>query len=361
MHDVLIIGGGVMGLTTAWELAKSGASVALLERTRPGSEASWAGAGILPPGHRGSPEDPLAPLLRRATELWPNVSAELRDATGIDNGFRNCGEIQILESPASLSTDMAAWNVNGVRTEKLSPEQLRDLEPAVARDLTTAYLLPDACQVRNPWHVRALQQACRDRGVEILENEEVVALPLKAGRVDAAETASGRHSAGRYLVTSGAWTGQVLAAAGVSIELEPVRGQIVLLNAGRPLFRRVLEIGSRYLVPREDGRIIIGSTEEWVGFVKDNTAEGVAGLIEFGRRLVPDLAKASLERCWSGLRPHTKRGLPFISATPQAANLFVAAGHFRAGLHLSTITGRLAAQLIRGEQPELPLGAFAVV
>ena len=360
MHDVIIIGGGVMGLTSAWELAKTGASVCLLEKSQPGGEASWAGAGILPPGHRGSPEDPLAPLLRRATELWPNVSAELKDATGIDNGFRNCGEIQILESPTSMPADMAAWNVNGVRTEKLTSDQLHDLEPSISRELTTAYLLPDACQVRNPWHVRALQEACRIRGVQILDSHEVTSFSANGGRMESVETAAGRHSAGAFLVTGGAWTAKILAEAGVAIELEPVRGQIVLLRSERPLFRRILEIGSRYLVPRDDGRVIIGSTEEWVGFVKDNTAEGVAGLLEFARRLVPDLSKSSLERCWSGLRPHTKRGLPYIGQAPQVSNLFVAAGHFRAGLHLSTITGRLAAQLIRGESPELPLASFAI-
>ncbi|MBX3441018.1 MAG: glycine oxidase ThiO [Planctomyces sp.] len=360
MHDVLIIGGGVMGLTTAWELAKTGLRVAVLDRAQPGREASWAGAGILPPGHRGDPNDPLAPLLRRATELWPEVTDALRDQTGIDNGFRRCGEIQVLEDPARLESDLDGWRINGVRAEPLSAEALRDLEPAASRDVPAAYVLPDACQVRNPWHVRALGEACRAAGVEIVCDREAVGFHMSNGRVDAVRTAAGDLSAGAFLVAGGAWSGEILKSIGRALELEPVRGQMVLLKTPSPLIRHILEIGARYVVPRTDGRLLIGSTEEWVGFVKQNTAGGVAGLVEFGRRLVPGLSEATLEACWSGLRPHTRRGTPFLGAMPECSNLFLAAGHFRAGLHLSTVTGRLMAQAIRGEEPELSLRAFAV-
>jgi glycine oxidase len=214
--------------------------------------------------------------------------------------------------------------------------------------------------VRNPRHVKALLKACRQLGVETIDNCEATAIRQSGGFVKAVETSQGPRVADRYLVTGGAWSSGILSTAGIHIEIEPVRGQIVLLNCGQPLFRHVLEIGSRYLVPREDGRIIVGSTEERVGFVKENTAGGIAGLIEFARSLVPALDQTRVERCWAGLRPHTKRGTPYIGAVPACDNLFVAAGHFRAGLHLSTVTGRLAAQLVRGESPELALDAFAV-
>jgi glycine oxidase len=358
MHDVLIIGGGVMGLATAWELAKRGTSVCVLDRSRTGGEASWAGAGILPPGHRGPVDDPLAPLLRRASELWPAVSEELKAATGIDNGFRRCGEVQIVENPDAFEADVAGWERNGVRVERVTRDQLHEIEPAINPELKTAYLLPEACQVRNPWHVRALDKACRDLGVTILEDTEVLGINMGEGRAHSVHSSRGEIGADAIVVTCGAWTGRVLASLGIELAIDPVRGQIVLLKTDRPLVRRVLEIGARYLVPREDGHIIVGSTEEWVGFEKKNTAEGVAGLIAFARKLVPELASTEVERCWSGLRPHTKSGQPCIGAAPGYQNLYVAAGHFRGGLHLSTVTGRLMAQLIRGESPELSLAAF---
>jgi len=144
------------------------------------------------------------------------------------------------------------------------------------------------------------------------------------------------------------------------LEIEPVRGQMLLYKVPKPLTRHILEIGPRYVVPRDDGRILVGSTEERVGFEKANTPDGLAGLQAFAKRMVPALADAPLEQTWSGLRPHTRRGTPYIGRVPDCENLFIAAGHFRAGLHLSPITGRLAAQLVREESPELPMDAFAI-
>jgi glycine oxidase len=178
--------------------------------------------------------------------------------------------------------------------------------------------------------------------------------------MDSVETNRGPFRADRYLVAGGAWSGQIIASLGRDLQIEPVRGQMLLYRVPKPLTRHILEIGPRYVVPRDDGRILVGSTEEWVGFEKANTPQGLAGLKAFANRMVPALADAPLEQTWAGLRPHTKRGTPFIGRAEDCENLFVAAGHFRAGLHLSPITGRLAAQLIRGETPELAVDAFAV-
>lgn len=360
MPDVLVIGGGVMGLATAWELAKSGVQVTVLDQAQPGKEASWAGAGILPPGHRGSPSDPLAPLLRRATELWPEVSAELLSATGIDNGYRLCGEIQVVEEPSSLDAEVAAWAVNGVCAEPLTREAFQDLEPAATHDVPAAYILPDAAQVRNPRHVKALLKACADLGVTVLADHQVQSLTASEGRIESVQTNRGVFQADRYLVAGGSWSGQIVESLGINLEIEPVRGQMLLYRVPEPLTRHILEIGPRYVVPRDDGRILVGSTEEFAGFEKSNTPEGLTGLKAFAKRLVPALADAPLEQTWAGLRPHTKRGTPFIGRIPERDNLFIAAGHFRAGLHLSPVTARLAAQLLRGENPELSLDAFTV-
>ena len=138
-----------------------------------------------------------------------------------------------------------------------------------------------------------------------------------------------------------------------------MRGQIVLLACPQRPFRHVIECGPRYLVPRDDGRVLIGSTEESVGFNKQNTAEGLRGLLSFAEELVPSLRDALFERAWAGLRPRTVNGMPYIGRLPGQESLFVAAGHFRAGLHLSPVTGRVVSQLIMGEPPIVDVSALA--
>lgn len=359
MSDIIIIGGGVMGLTTAWELSKAGATVEVVDQSQLGSEASWAGAGLLPPGHRGDPADALAPLLRRANELWPVISEELKSATGVDNGFQSCPEIQILKPGQSVVEEMQEWTINGVRAEAVGPALLKSLEPLLADNLGSGYLLPEGTQVRNPWHLKALEAACRQRGIQFRTNEKIIGFEARAGRITAARTASEALTGGQFLVAGGAWSGEILKNAGVDLEIEPVRGQMVLFKTPRRELHHTVEIGKQYVVPRGDGRMLVGSTEEWVGFVKENTDAGVQGLVDFAYSLVPSLKSATIEKTWAGFRPHAKRGQPFIGAVPGFNNLFVAAGHFRAGLHLSPITAQLVASLMRGEEPEMSLAAFS--
>jgi glycine oxidase len=360
MSDVVIIGGGVMGLTTAWELAKAGKSVEVIDQSSLGSEASWAGAGLLPPGHRGDPNDPLVPLLRRATELWPVISRELKEETGIENGFEPCPEIQILKPGQSVDAEMREWTINGVKAERLSAAQIKQLEPLIADNLGDGYLLPEGTQVRNPWHLDALEAACRNRGVQFHTNIKVTGFESAGGEVVAVITPETTFSGDRFLVTGGAWSGEILKSAGLSLEIEPVRGQMVLFRTPKRQLHHTVEIGKQYVVPRGDGRILVGSTEEWVGFVKENTDSAIRGLVEFAQHLVPSLKHAEVEKTWAGFRPHAKRGQPYLGPAPGYHNLFVAAGHFRAGLHLSPITARLMASLICDRAPELDMQAFTV-
>jgi glycine oxidase len=374
MTDVVIIGGGVVGLTTACELSGRGCTVTVLDRSQPGREASWAGAGILPPGRPGDPAHPLAPLFAESRRLWPGLSWALKEQTGLENGFRRCGGIELSADASVDELTRAAheWRRAGVVAELLSPGDLRHMEPGL--EPAPAFHLPELCQIRNPWHLRTLLEACRRQGVQVLPDEPVVDWDLGDGRILAALTPHRRVVGGQFLVTSGAWTSHVLSPRGdgtavtaagrtppgrhVELTIEPVRGQMVLLSLPEPVLSRVVECGPRYLVPRSDGRILVGSTEEWVGFEKRNTAEAVHGLLTFARRLVPRLADATFEQSWSGLRPHSPDGLPLIGRLAGTANGFVAAGHFRDGLFLSPITARLISQLLTGETPSLSLTAF---
>ncbi len=356
--DVIVIGGGVIGLSIARELAGQGASVRVLEQSQFGQEASWAGAGILPPGNPDWARTPEARLRAASHVLWTDWTERLRAETGIDNGYSRCGglEVRANGSASELDAEVAAWRAEGVVVETPALDELRDRFPALHPNITSGYILPELGQVRNPRHLKALLAACASRGVDLRAGSPVVAFDRSGDRITAARTNGEEHRAAEFVVAGGAWSRELLRHAGHDLDIEPIRGQIVLLEA-RPLpFRSVIQVGARYLVPRADGRILIGSTEEHAGFDKRNTAEAVAGLIDFACGLVPVLSDARFERCWSGLRPHAPGGLPHIGRLPGTTNLCVAAGHFRAGLQLSPITAVMVASTILGRslnvQPE---------
>lgn len=276
MKDVIVVGGGVIGLSIAWELAGQGMTVAVLEQGEFGREASWAGAGILPPGNSGGATTGEARLRAASYALWNKLSEELLTETGIDNGYRNCGGIHVaLRDEAtgkSWQTEVDTWRAEGVRIDELDAKETHRLEPRLSPDIVSAYCLPDLSQVRNPWHMRALYTACAVRGVELLAGQPVVGFDRKHEKINGVRTPSGVERAGQFCVAGGAWSKQILVEAGCAIEVAPVRGQMVLLEACPTPIRHVIEQGPRYLVPRGDGRILVGSTEENVGFEKRNTA-----------------------------------------------------------------------------------------
>lgn len=214
--------------------------------------------------------------------------------------------------------------------------------------------------MRNPRHLQALLRACELVGVEITHDCAVTGWTSRGGRLDAARTATGEIAAGQFIVTAGAWSSPLLAQAGVGMDIVPIRGQMVLLEPSSVKLTHVIERDKRYIVPRLDGRILIGSTEEQAGFEKKNTDEGVAGLLEFAAAICPALRTVRIEKCWSGLRPCALRGRPMIGPVPHWENLFVAAGHFRSGLHLSPITAEILVSLIRGQRPNPAWSGFSV-
>jgi glycine oxidase len=354
--DVLIIGGGVIGLTTAYFLARDGVRVRVVDKSDLGQEASWAGAGILPPGVPSRARNPYDLLLARGSADFPALSAELRDRSGIDNGYVRCGGLEFVE--AGEESTVNEWRAEGITFEILPEHELHLLEPALVLGLGTAYHLPDMAQVRNPRHIKALLAGCASLGVQLEANRPVHGFERRGERIIAARTVEGTIHAGQFLVTAGAWTDSLLQEVGWRPGIRPMRGQIALLNVERRLFRHVLLEGARYLVPRDDGRVLVGSTTEDVGFDKRTTAAAIADLLDLAGTLVPALAEAHLERCWAGLRPGSPDGLPYLGLVPGCSNLFVAAGHFRAGIQLSPSTGLAIAELLQGRTPSVPLESF---
>lgn len=354
--DVLIIGGGVIGLTTAYALARDGARVTLLDRQDFGRESSWAGAGIISPGHPERAATPYDRLRAISSVAYPTLTAELRERTGIDSGYRCTGGLEFDDPDATI--DPAEWTREGITWERVAADQVRSVEPAVGHHAAPAYYLPGMAQVRNPRLVKALAASLRVTGATLLPGCPVYAWETSGARIAAAVTHAGRQNAGQFVLCTGAWSDELLRAFSMRIEVRPVRGQIALLNTRAPGPSKVLIRGKRYVVPRGDGRVLVGSTEEDAGFDKRTTAVAIAGLLEFGTGLVPSLGAAAVEQCWAGLRPGSPDGLPFIGRVPGVENLWVAAGHFRSGIQLAPGTARVLAEAVQGRATAVPLEPF---
>ncbi len=362
MPRIVILGGGVIGLSLAYELARRGLAATLVEPGELARQSSWAGAGIVTPADLAGAKAPIDRLRALSVERMHRWSHELREETGIDNGFRLCGAFEVAMDEAEVPALFAAaraWREQGVPVEDLEPSDLARLEPETPLAAVAAYRLPTEAQVRNPWHTRALATACARRGVEIRERCGTVRFCLEGGRITAARTADGEVPGELFVVAAGAWSGGLLATLGIDLATPPVRGQIALLRAPRAPLSHVVWAGPRYLVPRPDGRVLVGSTTEHVGFAPHPTAAGVRDLLAFACRLAPSLAGLEVEKLWAGLRPGSVDGLPYLGALPGHPNLFAATGHYRAGFELAAGTAVVLAELLLGEPLSLELEAFA--
>lgn len=365
--DVLILGGGAIGLSLAYELTSAGAQVHVLDRAEPGRASSWAGAGMIPPAPR-HPIEPFQQLAQLSGELHPRWAAQLQEQTGIDVEYRRTGAIYVAANEQEaewLAGEQREWQSHGIEHASIEPNALADWEPeamATARQarqgVVAAYHLPGEAQVRNPRFVRALLSACARQGVRITAGAEVIDLLTNRSRVSGVRTADGEFAAQQVCLAAGAWTAGLASRLGIRLGVAPVRGQIALLNPGRPVLRRIINCGPRYLVPRVDGRVLVGSTMEYVGFDTRTTAEGIGGLLAMATSLAAGLADAPVERTWAGLRPGTPDGLPYLGRLPNWDNAFIAAGHYRSGLQLAPATAVVISQLLRGETPCVSLESF---
>lgn len=368
--DVLIIGAGVIGLSLAYELSRRDVSVRIVDRAEPGREASWAGAGILPPANEQTSHHPLDRLRGLSHRLHAEWAERLLDETGIDTGYRRCGGIYVARTAgeaAALLALASEYDELEIACERLGLAQIDELEPALTESVRSsswkaALLLPDECQLRNPWHLQALAQACVKRGVVITPHAEVVDWHRgSSGEITAAVTPAGVFAADRFCVTAGAWSYRILEQLGVKTGIYPIRGQMILFDCGKRPFQRIINEGSRYLVPRDDGLVLAGSTEEEAGFAKENTREGVEDLKQFAYSLIPRLAQERILKSWSGLRPGSFDGLPYLGPVLGHERLYLAAGHFRSGLHLSPGTAVVMTQAILGELPSIDLTPFSLI
>ena len=355
-HRTTIIGGGVIGLSIAWELARRGDQVTLYESERIGQGTSWAAAGILPPANLQTATDPIDQLRGVSHQGFPSWADELKKATGIDVGLRRCGGWYLADTPgerASMSGMADYWNDLLIDCHAVPLSEVAQSEPGLA-DWTdqnpdaSAWWVPDEYQIRPPRFLQALARGCRQQDVDLRENCAVD--DLKLADDPAAILVDGQWiDCDSLVICAGVWSGRIASALGLETSLVPVRGQILLLQSPRPPLRGVVNLGNRYLVCREDGNTLVGSCEEEVGFELGTTEPVVESLYRFAIDKVPALAAARRVSQWSGLRPMTFDGFPAIGRVPNTNSVYLAAGHYRSGLHLSLGTAICIADLIEWE------------
>lgn len=364
---VSIIGGGAIGLSIAWELARRNYQVTLLERNRIGRATSWAATGILPPANLETATDPIDQLRGLSHLLYPEWVQALESATSIDCGFQKCGGWYLADSAgerAAMTGMTGYWDELCIKCEQIAAQELAHREPALRQWAErsanrAAWWVPDEYQVRPPRFLRALEKACRTLGVDILEHSPVSDIRTTDQYAELLVNENWLRS-DSAVVCGGAWTGGIADALQLRSSIVPIRGQLLLLKTATPLLRAVVNLGHRYIVCRDDGNTLIGSCEEEAGFELGTTDSILHALRDFAISLVPELETADQVDAWSGLRPMSFSGFPIIGRVPATKNLYVAAGHYRSGVHLSPGTAVTIADLLEGAKPQISLDSFRV-
>ncbi|AOU99480.1 glycine oxidase ThiO [Acidihalobacter yilgarnensis] len=349
MDDCIIVGGGLIGMLAARELSATGLAVRLIERGELGHEASWAGGGILSPLYPWRYPAAVTRLARYGQARYPALARCLYEESGVDPEWEPSG----LLVPSASEYDAArAWaEQQHVELEHLDADGMRRCEPALAPMGEGGLWLPGIAQMRNPRLVRALRVGLAGSRVVVETGNPVQGLRVNAGRICGVDTARGPRAAGQVVVAGGAWSAGLLAALGPPPPIRPVRGQMVVFRAMPGQLQRIVLHGDRYLIPRRDGRIVVGSTLEEVGFDKSTTGEACTSLTQAACALMPALSDLAVEHQWSGLRPGSPEGIPVVAEHPRVRGLFINAGHYRNGVIMGLGSVRVMVDLMLARPP----------
>jgi len=345
-------------MLSARELDEAGLSVMLVERGETGQEASWAGGGILSPLYPWRYPEAVTRLAAWGQARYRALADEIGRDTGLDPQWVPSG-LLILDTE-ELEQALAWADRFGVPLEPIGRERIAELEPALADPPAQAIWLPGVAQVRNPRMVAALRLDLERRGVDIRESAEVRKIIAAGGRVKGLETGQGLLEASRVIVCAGAWTAGLLEQLGELIQVQPVRGQMILFGAEPGVVNRIVLWRGRYLIPRLDGQILMGSTVEHTGFDKETTDAALTELSDMSIRRFPALRRYPIKRHWAGLRPGSPQGIPYIGAYPGLNGLYINSGHFRNGLVLAPASARLLADLVLARPPIVPPEPYAL-
>lgn len=353
--DSLIVGGGIIGSSIAFQLAKRGYKVAVLEKGRVAGKASGAAAGILGTQTELTEDDPLFRMACKSRSMYRSLIPELEDLSQLHIGWRNKGTYKVAvnqDQERELKRSIERQAVLGERAVWLSIEELLKREPSLSSELRGAMYIPDDGQLEAKELSLAFAKASVSLGAEFFEFTNVVDFILQEGKVLGVKTTAGEFLADSVVAASGAWSREVLERTGLSLPIIPVKGECFSVIPESPLIQGTIFSHGCYLVPKCSGRVLVGATVKVNTFDEKVTIEGISSLMAKAQALVPGIGKAEWERAWAGIRPQSADGQPFLGEHPAYKGLYIATGHFRNGILLAPVTGELIADLIVGKSDQ---------
>ena len=360
MSDILIIGGGIIGMLTARELSLAGMSVTIVDQSEAGHESSWAGGGIISPLYPWRYSDPVSALAKWGQAFYPELIEEINSESGLDAELVQNGLLMLDDEHKVASAWAKNWQQN---LQLIDNKEVYELEPELSPELaidTKAIWMPDVRQVRNPRLVKATKKYLLKLGVKFLERAKVTGFTKSANKVTGVTSSAGDIAGDQVLVAGGAWSANILKNMNINISVEPVKGQMILFKTQPDMIKRITLSQDRYVIPRRDGRVLVGSTLEHTAFDKAITIEAREELMQEALRIIPRLKEAEIEHHWAGLRPGSTTGIPYICPIQGVEGLYLNSGHYRNGVVLGPASARLASDLILNRKPILEIEPYGL-
>lgn len=351
-----VLGGGIVGLLSARELCAAGESVVILDRQTVGQESSWAGGGILSPLHPWRYPESVTTQAMWSQDYYPALASELAEKTGIDVEWTPSGMLYVESEEVTQAVSWA--KAHGATLSDVDAATACQISPKIRPEVGHGIWMPDVAQIRNPRLLSAISADLHQSGVKFRENVEILGFIVQRNRLVAIRTNRGEIETHRCLVAAGAWSGDLMAPTGIALPITPVKGQMLLLSAQALHINTMILKDNRYIIPRRDGRVLVGSTLEPTGFEKSTTETARTELMQAAVNIIPALADCVIERHWAGLRPGTPSGVPYIGEHPKAEGLFVCSGHFRNGIVLAPASARLVVDIMLGRTPSFEKAQF---
>jgi glycine oxidase len=353
-RDVIVIGAGIIGCAVAYELARRGASVEIIDDRPAGMGATQASAGVLGPYVEAREEGPLLDLTARSLQLFDTFVARVTADSGLAIGYKRTGTLDVAAEPselAALQSVAALLSKQDVPAEIIDGRAARELEPHLAGDIAGGLLIPSHGFVAAGQLTKALVAAARRHGVQLITHGR--ARRIRRNGADLTiETDRGSLTGGAVVVAAGSWAGQIDVEGAARLPVKPIRGQLLHLAWQGPPLRRVTWGRHAYLVPWDDGTLLVGATVEDAGFDERTTVAGVRDLVEGAAELVPQIWSATFQLARVGLRPATPDLLPIVGPSSIVPNLVYATGHYRNGVLLSALTADLVARAMLDDAPD---------
>jgi glycine oxidase len=346
--DIVIVGGGVIGLSLAYRLALERASVTVLEKGQIGQEASIAGAGILAPQAEMDQMSPLTELCVASRNLYAGFVQEFVSRTGLDIEFSKSGLLYVALSETErieLEKRYQWQRQFGLLVHQLTRQEALQVESGLSPEVRAALFFPEEAYVDNVRLLEALKIACGLLQVRLVTGCQAISIKSEGPRIKGVNTNLGLWAAEKVIIAAGCWSSMIDSPLPYKVPIKPARGQLIAVKPPALFLKHIVYSANGYLVPRRDGRVFLGSTVEWVGYDKNVTLEGLRHIIFWTLAIFPEMKSFALSSCWAGLRPYCEDGAPVLGSA-EIEGLYFATGHFRNGLLLAPITAKLMTDLI---------------